>query len=135
VVGLPEIEQSPEEEAQSYRFYDDFKKSKRFVELLGFVCKVKIMNHSLHEDSKQRLLEKLDVVRKITCEDENYWNDYRKKISDPIIIFQSFWVSFCQLPIGCRSGKVIKLSDTVKFLKFPIYFLFKICSDSLNSFV
>jgi hypothetical protein len=77
LVGLPEIKQSPEEEAQSYRFNDDFKKPKRFVEILGFVSKVKMMKQSLLEHSSQRFHNKIPVASKNACEEENYWNEYR----------------------------------------------------------
>jgi hypothetical protein len=69
LVRSPEIEQSPEEEAQSYRFNDDFKKAKSFVKILGFVSKVKNMNHSLKEHSPKRLLKKLHVASVIKITD------------------------------------------------------------------
>jgi hypothetical protein len=77
LVRLPKIEQSPDKEAQSYRFNDDFEKSKSFVKFFGIVSKVKKMSYSLLEHSKQRLFKKLPVVRKITCEEENHWSEYR----------------------------------------------------------
>jgi hypothetical protein len=77
LVGLPKIEQSPDKEAQSQRFNDDFKKSKSFVKIFGTACKVKKMNYSLLDNSPPRLFKKLPVARKITCEQENYWSDYR----------------------------------------------------------
>jgi hypothetical protein len=77
LVGLPKIEQSPEEEAQRQRFNDDFEKAKSFVKIFGFVSKVKMMKKSLFEHSIQRLLEKLPVASKNTCDVENHWSEYR----------------------------------------------------------
>jgi hypothetical protein len=107
LVGLPNVENRAQEEAQSQQLDHNLKQSKSPHKIFGSKCEVQTRNASLLGNNHPSVEQKVEVFKKQAKCRESRWNDDRKQISDQVIILQSVRVSSRKSSVGTGSAKKI----------------------------
>jgi hypothetical protein len=105
LVGLPNVENRAQEEAQSHHLDHNLKQSKSLQEIFSSSGKMGSRIASLIGNNNPNVDQIIEDFKQKAKYCKTRWNDYRQQVSDQVIILQSVRVPATKSSVGTFSEK------------------------------